>query len=215
MRIKEVGFTIIELLVVVSIIGILSAVLYANFGDAGAQSRDIERKADLRTMQSALELYKNKYGQYPAGCNGSASYSKVGAGWSGQAGTSHACPSGGEYIIGLAPEFIPVLPIDPKAVSGDSGYAYAVNAGGLVYKLMSRGGAESEIVTYGSEFRSCDGVNAGDFCGAVTSDGNNTPAHCQSNDSRFQSSYAVWGGFADNINAILVERNTENITCRW
>ncbi|MDO8510415.1 MAG: type II secretion system protein, partial [bacterium] len=59
------GFTLIELLVVVAIIAILSAVVIANLGDARKRSRDGKKIADVKQIQLALELYFNKYGEYP------------------------------------------------------------------------------------------------------------------------------------------------------
>ena len=60
------GFTLVELLVVISIIGILSGLLFANFGGVREKSRDGVRKSDLGHIQSALELYRADQGSYPA-----------------------------------------------------------------------------------------------------------------------------------------------------
>ncbi len=59
------GFTLIELLVTISIIAIISTVLLANFNAARERGRDAQRKADLRSIQTALRLYYNDYGGYP------------------------------------------------------------------------------------------------------------------------------------------------------
>lgn len=59
------GFTLIELLVAISIIGILSSFLLANFVGVRQRARDGVRKADLRQIQSALELYRSDKGEYP------------------------------------------------------------------------------------------------------------------------------------------------------
>jgi len=50
---KVSGFTLIELLVTISIIAILSSIIYASFNDARAQSRDKVRMADLKELQLA------------------------------------------------------------------------------------------------------------------------------------------------------------------
>jgi hypothetical protein len=112
-------------------------------------------------------------------------------------GTSYACASGGEYIVGLAPAFIPKLPTDPKLLAdGQSGYVYTTNADGTVYKLMARRTVESETVSYAHEFKSCDATDSGTgMCDAVISTGNK-PNHCVENNGIFKSTYAVWGGFA-------------------
>lgn len=59
------GFTLVELLIVVAIIGILASLLTANFIGVRQRSRDAQRKSDLRQMQSGLELYRSDQGSYP------------------------------------------------------------------------------------------------------------------------------------------------------
>ncbi len=62
---KKNGFTLIELLIVISIIGVLASLLMANFIGVRQRARDAQRKADLRQMQAALELYRADIGTYP------------------------------------------------------------------------------------------------------------------------------------------------------
>jgi prepilin-type N-terminal cleavage/methylation domain-containing protein len=212
MKKVSAGFSLVELLVAISIIAILTAVGYVNFKDSTEASRDADRRADLRNLQSALELYKNKNGRYPEGCRGPGT-------WSGQADSAYACPPGAQYIIGLAPEFISTLPIDPKGLeTPTSGYMYTVDSEGSVYKLMVKNTVESEIVTYTSEFKSCDATDSSSGICDATHPSNNKPSWCQENNAQFQSSYALWGGYANvapnlsNAN-ILIERRTEDVIC--
>lgn len=163
------GFTFVEMLVVLAVIGILAAVIYPNFSQSSATARDAQRKADLRLVQNALEAYRLKEGRFPPGCNGGS-----GDGWSGERGTSHACPAGDEYIVGLAPAYIPVLPKDPKSGTGDYGYVYRTNAEGTVYKFVARNSVETEVFndySGNNGFMACDIIldHNGDLAQTVTS----------------------------------------------
>lgn len=61
------GFTLIEMLVVISLIGILAALALVSFGGAQKQARDTTRKSDLKQYQTSLEVYGNlANGLYPA-----------------------------------------------------------------------------------------------------------------------------------------------------
>jgi len=59
------GFTLIEILVAISIVGILMGMALVSIEKTRAGGRDAKRKADLETIRSALELYKADCGQYP------------------------------------------------------------------------------------------------------------------------------------------------------
>ncbi len=60
------GFSLIELLIVIAIIGILVATITVSFSDSRATARDAQRQSDLREIQIAIENYKRAEGQYPA-----------------------------------------------------------------------------------------------------------------------------------------------------
>lgn len=63
------GFTLIELLVVIAIIGVLSTIILISVDVARARARDANRVAQVRQMQTALELYYTDHNQYPEdGC---------------------------------------------------------------------------------------------------------------------------------------------------
>ncbi|MAQ77189.1 hypothetical protein CL684_01550 [Candidatus Campbellbacteria bacterium] len=59
------GFTLIELLVVIAIIGVLSSTILGSLSDARAQARDARRLSDIRSIQTALEVYYTNNGTYP------------------------------------------------------------------------------------------------------------------------------------------------------
>lgn len=60
------GFTLIELLVVIAIIALLSSLVFASLSTARAKSRDARRIADLRQIQTALEMYFDTNNVYPS-----------------------------------------------------------------------------------------------------------------------------------------------------
>ena len=61
------GFTIIELLIVIAIIGILAGLVLNNFQGAQAKARDVQRKADINAIHGKLEEYYNNNNGYPDG----------------------------------------------------------------------------------------------------------------------------------------------------
>ena len=65
MRRRFGGFTIIELLIVVAIIGILVSLTIVLIGGARTKARDAQRLADVKQMQTALELYYTDVNSYP------------------------------------------------------------------------------------------------------------------------------------------------------
>ncbi len=58
------GFTLVELLIVMSIISMLITIAVVSFRGAQLRARDTQRKADLRQYQNALEIYANSHNSY-------------------------------------------------------------------------------------------------------------------------------------------------------
>lgn len=59
------GFTIVELITVIAIIGILSSVVIASVSQARANSRDKVRKVDVEQLQLTFRLYREMNPTYP------------------------------------------------------------------------------------------------------------------------------------------------------
>jgi len=59
------GFTLIELLISIAILGILATIGMSTFRNSQMRSRDVQRKANLKQVANALELYYSDYGKYP------------------------------------------------------------------------------------------------------------------------------------------------------
>ena len=60
------GFTIVELLIVIVIIGILAGLVVTQFINANQSARDSERKTDINSIANQLEAYYARAGGYPA-----------------------------------------------------------------------------------------------------------------------------------------------------
>ncbi len=89
------GFTLVELLVVIGIIGLLASVVLTSLSSARKKSRDAKRVADMKQLATAMELYFNDYSGYPAA-----------------SGTAPAVPAG------LTPGYIAALPVAPQPYDG-------------------------------------------------------------------------------------------------
>ena len=59
------GFTLIELMVAISIVAILATIGFSTYSQTQVRARDAKRKQDLRALSTALELYYQSYKHYP------------------------------------------------------------------------------------------------------------------------------------------------------
>ena len=65
-RHNESGFTLVELLIVVIILGILAAVVIPQFNNAAAESKEAALSSNLATVRQSIELYKVQHNDaYP------------------------------------------------------------------------------------------------------------------------------------------------------
>lgn len=123
------GFTLIELLIVVLLIGVLSGAVIKiiNVGGIQSKTRDSQRIADLKKIQTALELYFTDNRVYPASAN-----------WLAITGSD-------ALSTVLQPGYIVKVPTDPKPsgsgtnpCSTNSGYLYKTDISGTYYVLTAR-----------------------------------------------------------------------------
>lgn len=66
---RQSGFTIVELLIVIVIIGILAGLVVTQILGATAKARDSERTTDLNQIANQLEAYYARTGGYPTSAN--------------------------------------------------------------------------------------------------------------------------------------------------
>jgi prepilin-type N-terminal cleavage/methylation domain-containing protein len=132
------GFTLVELLVVIAIIGLLASIVLVSLNSARTKARDTKRKADLRQIRTALEMYYDAYNSYPptkpqTSCGGSDV-------WASSNGTC-----GGQWLTTDANfyQFMTSVPVDPKnqginAGWGDGNNVYSYNNSGQDYELLTQ-----------------------------------------------------------------------------
>ena len=63
---RQSGFTIVELLIVIIVIGILAALVITTYSGVEAKARDTKRQTDIGSLYSMLEAYYAQNGGYPA-----------------------------------------------------------------------------------------------------------------------------------------------------
>ncbi len=66
LRNNKRGFTLIELIVVIVVLGILATIVSVNLVRQQASARNAERDADITTLTEALEKYYDTHGEYPS-----------------------------------------------------------------------------------------------------------------------------------------------------
>lgn len=97
---RKNGFTLIEILVVATIIAVLSVIGVASYTSINQRSRNAKRKSDLEQVRSALEMYRADKGYYPGSSTGFIKLTVLDNG------------SGSGPLI---PIYMPSVPMDPKS----------------------------------------------------------------------------------------------------
>jgi prepilin-type N-terminal cleavage/methylation domain-containing protein len=62
---RQSGFTIVELLIVIVVIGILATLVIVTFSGIQQKARDTKRKTDINAIDSHVEAYYANSGNYP------------------------------------------------------------------------------------------------------------------------------------------------------
>lgn len=161
------GFTLLELLIAMAILGILTSFLFTTYSSTQKKARDAQRKSDLREIQEALEMYLNDKGLYPASSNGQI----VGC------GACNSLPS--VCLWDNQPEFRDTVPANcgaiymkklPKDPLSAQNYYYWVSTDQKSYKLYAclENTRDSKIITP-SETVNCGGCGGSCNYGVASS----------------------------------------------
>ncbi len=140
------GFTLVELLVVISIIAILSVIGITVFSSVQKSARTSKRISDMKAIQTALELYYND----PVNNNQYPKTTQLAGGWLTECenpwGTGNLSPE--QVIPGLVPTYMQSFPHDPAMDKANHASCYLYRSDGNDYKLLDHGIAEFSADDY-------------------------------------------------------------------
>jgi len=134
------GFTLVEILIVMVILGILMTVSFRSFHSSQIKARDVQRKHDLDQIKKALEMYYNDKGRYRSGSEGLPSDE-----WVDENGTI----------------YMKSVPKDPRS---NESYCYESDSQGSYYKVYAKleNSQDPKIINPNSTVcRDSDGYNYG------------------------------------------------------
>jgi prepilin-type N-terminal cleavage/methylation domain-containing protein len=128
------GFTLIEVMIVVAIIGILTATVSVSLQAARLKSQAVQGLTDIQRIALSIETYKANYGTYPLSCG-------TGGAWASRNANPWGCGLGACWIPEFATETWCPLPSNlnqppPGIPAAQSQYLYYSNATGTDYKLL-------------------------------------------------------------------------------
>ena len=124
------GFTLVELMVVISIIGLLSSVILASLNITRYRAYDSRRFSDLRNVESAINAYFADNGVYPT----------TGSAWQSVCGSPFTVTAQNVVVPSIvAGKYIASIPVGPQMVAASLYDCYVYKSNGTDYKFMDYG----------------------------------------------------------------------------
>lgn len=146
---KRSAFTLIELLVVISIIGLLSTIAITSLSSSRMSARDVKRKADLKQISTAIELYADANGMLPRNTAGWCTY------------ISNSTNGWGAAFQSDISAYLAKTPLDPTKNGQVGDYLY-INVDNRTKYILC---ANMEKATGSSyDFSSCTGGAVYNYC---------------------------------------------------
>ena len=124
---KQHGFTIVELLIVIVVIGILAAITIVAFNGVQDKAKFAQKRSDVIALQKYVEMYKAENGVYPS-TSGNWQFQRV---------------QGNAFIPGLVPKYASTLPMitDGPTPVDNTNNTYAYRSNGTDYKIIRFNGS--------------------------------------------------------------------------
>ncbi len=118
------GFTIVELLVVVIVIGIIASISIVSYNGVQDRAEFSRAQTDMKHINDALTIYRAKNGQYPST-----------SGWTYQYPTAYSSALNTGFLSALVPSYLDSMPVG-KTNPSYWYYSYAYISNGTDYKLI-------------------------------------------------------------------------------
>ncbi|MCD6522012.1 type II secretion system protein GspG [Candidatus Calescamantes bacterium] len=126
---RRSGFTLMELMIVVAVLGILAAILIPNFRGVTEEAKNAAAKADLRNLKMAVILYDSRYSVLP---------------------DDSSIDNFEKCLQNYSPRVVDRIPTDPWSPDG-SKYHYEVAADDETYAIWSVGKNGTKDFTLGAD----------------------------------------------------------------